>query len=271
MPQRATPTRQAPEPVAPVVAAPAAAPVTTQERDDFVTHLIGRHGTERAALLQIAGEQLKFKRRAQHAEGLVKDLQKQVPAADAVVLSGDEAKAYQTLKGKGITLDKVPAQLEELSGLQTSVKTGTRAANLKDAAGKKYDLSVLTRLLGDTPLEFQNVNQMKEDKSGIETVKVPFVVLKVDGKDTREALDTYVEREFAAFKEILGAKDGTDEESSSNSSTETKDEPKMPRQAPSSGSSTPKGKDADMLKAVDKATSGFMTPSQRRKEAAGAK
>lgn len=238
------------------------APVTTQERDDFVTHLIGRHGSPTAALTQIAGEQLKFKRRAQSAESNVADLQKRIPAADAVILTGEEAKAYSVLKGKGIALDKVSAQLDELGTLQKTMSAGVRDANLKDAAGKKYDVAVLTKLLGDTVVEFQNVNQMKEDKSGIETIKVPFVVTGTGDKATREALDTYVEREFAGFKEVLAAKEG-EPETPGNKGTENS--PRMPRQTPSG--QAPK-KDADVLKIVDKTTSTFMSPGMRRTAAA---
>lgn len=273
MPAQPNSTSQGGEPAAPGVtivtggSAPAPVSVSNQERDEFVTRLIGHHGTAAAALTKLAGEQLKFRRRAQRAEAQVKELQGKLPTDGSVVLTGDEAKAYNEIKSKGLTLDKVPAQLNDLVELRKTVSTRTREEDLKEAAGKKYDRSVLTKLLGDTPLEFQNVNVMKEDKSGIDTIKKPYVVIKNGDKETREDLDTFVEREFKPFMEVLKAKDST-EEGTSSSTESGSTGGTMPKQ--SSASSGPTNKNAPAaIKVVDKTLSTFMTPSQRRKESAG--
>jgi hypothetical protein len=236
--------------------APAPVKVSAQELDEFVTRLIGRHGTAVAALTNIAGEQLRYRKRAQTAEARANELQKKLPSADAVVIVGDEAKAYNDLKAKGLTLDKVPGELKKHEDLQASMATQAREKDLSETVGKKYDMAVLKRLLGEDgikKLEFRSVNQMKEDKSGVETVKIPYITL-ADNK-TVEALDTYVEREFSQFAEVLKPKEG---------GTSNEEAPRMPKQAPAGGAPL-RGKDAEVHKVVDSQMSGFLSPSARRK------
>lgn len=251
-----------PAPVAAAAPVATPAPVSNQERDEFVTRLIGRHGTAIAALTQIAGEQLRFKRRAQAAERDAADLRKKVPADGSVVLTGDEAKAYTELKAKGVTLDKVPASLKTLADLQATHSTQTREQDLTAAAGDKYNVKVLKTLIGDTPLEFKDMPVMKADKSGVENVKVAYVVLGQGDKQTRELLTTYLEREHAAFKDVLAAK-----ETESGESTQGTSGAAMPKQTV--GAPTPKGKDAEVIKVVDRTLGSAMSPGMRRKEAAG--
>lgn len=265
-------TSQGGEPAAP--AAPAAAPapaqpvvVSIRERDEFVTRLIGRHGSTEAALANIAGEQLRYRKRAQRAEADAENLRKQVPAAGSVVLSGDEAKAYTELKGKkGFDLTKVSETLDQFSSLQETVRKTQRAQDLTDAAGKKYNKQVLEKLLGDTPVEFKDMPQMKADKSGIETVRVPYVVLGTGDKAVRELLDTYLDRDHKGFKEVLMAKEGGDTEEGGSEGNGGVDWPKQ-----TSGAPPVKGKDTEITKLVDtQLNSTFMSPSARRKAAGGA-
>lgn len=248
-------------------AAPAPVKVSPKELDEFVTRLIGRHGTVVAALTNVAGEQLRYRKRAQAAEARANELQKQLPAADAVVLVGDEAKAYKDLKAKGLTLDKVPAKFKEHEDLQAATAQQAREKSLTDTVGKKYDLDVLKRLLGEEgikKLEFRKVNQMKEDKSGIETIEVPYITLP-DNK-TVEALDSYVDREFKQFAEVLKPKEG---------GTGSEEVPRMPKTGGQAGGTPVRGGNAEVLKVVDSQMSGFLSPSARRKaeaaESAGAK
>lgn len=259
-PQGGEPAAQ-PAPAAP----PTQVTVTSGEVDEFVTRLIGRHGSKDAALVRLAGEQLRYRRRAQAAEATAADLQKKVPTAGSVVLTGDEAKAYQTLKDSGVTLDKVPETLKAYEGMKTEIAKVTRESNLAKAAGKKYDVSVLKTLLGDTELAFDKVPQMKEDKSGVEMVEVAFVMLPgKDGAKTKEALDTYLDREHASFKEVLGFKEPS--ESSSEERPRGTQTPTLPRQTVGG---PPKKKESEGNKALKRVLGSAMTPSQRRKESTG--
>jgi hypothetical protein len=254
-----------------VVAAPAAAAepkVTRQETDAFTMRLIGRYGSVENALNHLAGEQLRYRKRAQTAEAKAERLQKQVPTEGSVVLTGDEAKAHVALKAADakFSLVTIGDSLKELSTLKSKDSTASRESTLTAAAGKQYKVNVLKRLVGDAPIEFKTVLQKKEDgEDGMEEVKVAYI----KNGDVLELLDTWLAREHKEFLDVLKVKesDGTTTEESAPS---TGTGAIMPKQTVS-GDKPLKGKDAEVLKAVDRGMAQFMSPSQRRKEAAGGK
>jgi hypothetical protein len=280
-----TPTPGASGGAAPVVtgdapSAGAGTAISQREVSEFVHSLIRRYGSTANALEKIAGDQMKYRKRAQTAEATTKEALKKVPAADAVVLSGEEAKAYAELKKSGHTLDKVPAMLSELSTLKTKDSSMSRESALKLASGEgetaRYKSKVLGRLLKDEngkdiPIEFKKVNVKGTDADGKATLteeSMAYVVLGEGTAQTRELLDTYVEREHVDFLDVLRA-DGA--------STEGKEKPApsgagggvsaLPRQrpAPSGKPDDPK----DMNKAVDRQlNSKYLSPSARAKQGA---
>jgi hypothetical protein len=274
MPDNAPAQGGAPAASGAAASAPAAVVVPRQEIDAFTLRLVGRYGSAENALTHIAGEQLKYRKRAQRAESELADLQKKVPAAGAVVLTGDEAKAYTELTKDGLTLAKVPDVLKEHNTLKVKVSQESRDTALKTAAGEKYKPKVLAKLLGDTPIEFQTVRVRGKDDDGKDTIKdeqVAYVVIN----GTKEALDTYLEREHADWMDVLvveetteGGTNGTPKPGTSSGGSVT-----VPRQTAIGGTRTGT-KDAakDAAKIVD-ATLGarYQTPSQRAKDAAGTK
>lgn len=248
------------------------APVLDSEVDEFVTHLIGQHGNPRLALAKIAREQLKFRRRAQAAEADRDRFKEQLPAVGSVVLSEKkEVDAYNALKTMNITLDKVPDMIKAHQTLQAEHAKAQRAKDLSDAAGDTYDVSVLTTLLGDIPLQFKEVNERGgEDGKEIVKVRHPFVVLKDGDKETLEALDSYMERTHASFKEIWGKKEEGAESSAATTGKSAVTLPKQSSGSTTQSSQTPaRRKTDDVSKGIDKALSsvGASLPSQRRKVA----
>lgn len=276
-PQRSRQTRtsQGGEPAPNVIVVPApdgnhepARGIQRQDVDAFTMRLIGRYGTAENALTHLAGEQLKYRRRAQDAESELDRLQKQLPTAGSVVLSGDEAKAYNELKGGNATfsLTGVGAQLKELGQLKDKASRTDRETALATAAGKKYKQKVLAMAIGDRPLEFKTILQKREDgEEGVEEVKVPYI----KNGDTLESLDTWLEREHKDILESLKASpdSGTDTSAGASSPGQSPGAT-MPKQTPSSSSAS-RGKNDEVFKVVDKQLSIHMTPGQRKK-AAGA-
>lgn len=238
---------------------PAAPKVTIRDRDDFVTHLLGAHGDALSALKDIAGDILKLRRRAQIAEDRAEKAEKLAPGKDSVVLTGEEAKAYGLIKGKGLTLDKVPAELAKIPDLEKKAISGVRDKELIDAAGTRYKKDVLSTLLGDRPLRFKDVPQMKADKSGVEMVKGALVVTKDGDKEVETPLDEYIEKNHKDFKEVLLVKD---QKKGDPPVKETPTGARMPRQT---STSTGTQGEPDTIKTVDRVLSNtFVTPSQRR-------
>lgn len=244
---------------------PATPPVTVRDRDDFVTHLLGSHGDALSALKAIAGDILKLRRRAQVAEADAAKFKELVPGKDSVVLKGEEAKAYGSIKEKGLTLDKVPAELAKIPDLEKKAVSGVRDKELTDAAGTRYKKDVLSTLLGDKPLRFKDVPVMKADKSGVEMVKGAVVVTKDGEKEIETSLDEYIDKNHKDFKEVLLVKDQKKGEAN-NKTQEPSSGARMPRQT---SSSTGTASVPDSIAVVSRvASKTFLTPSQRRAAAA---
>lgn len=270
-------------PVTPQGGEPAAAAATTpapqvvvgrKETDAFILRLIAKHGSTENALTQLAGEQLRYRKRAQNAETERDTFKVKVPAAGSVVLSGDEAKAYEAIKKLGVALDKVPEMHTALKDLQSKDSTHTRESAITTAAGEKYKPKVLKKLLDGVELKFKKVNVKVKDDDGKDTIEeqqVPYVALKDGDKETLEALDTYLEREHGDWMDVLMADDaesGTTERPASRSaaSGSSGSGVVVPRQSATSGK-PPKKEDSAAI--VDKTLGGkYMTPGQRAKEGA---
>jgi hypothetical protein len=264
-----------------VVTGPAAVPATgagqvgRQEVDAFTHRLIGRHGSAESALSHLAGEQLKYRKRARRAEKVVDQLQKRLPTEGSVVLSGEEAKAFNALRTENakFSLVGLGETLKELSQLRTHSSTRSREETLTTAAGKKYKLAILKMAVGDTPIEFKKVMVRNDDTEDGEPTFTEEQVPYIKVGDTLELLDTWLERERKDFLDIIHAPD-EEEESGSKVEKQTKKPtgPSMPKQTGSRQSAGKGGKGSDNIKAVNAALGrSFMTPSQRAKAARGEK
>lgn len=248
-------------------------PVTTEEIDSFTMRLVGRHGTTEAALTRLAGEQLKYRRRAQDAEAEAEELRGQLPGSDDLILKGDEAKEYKALKTSDpkFSLVGLGTSLKELTDLRSNTAKTTRAGELTTAAGTKYKKSLLAKLIGDLPLQFKpKLVPKADDPNETEEIQVPFV--KVG--DTLLALDTWLEQEHKDLLDALKVPEGEQQEGTQQQQrTDTQQRPAatMPKQTPSNTGSAPKGKDKELLAVVDKTLGVHMSPGMRRKEAAGGK
>lgn len=246
--------------------------VTRQEKNGLVMRLIGEHGSVDNALMHIAGKVIRYQKRAQEAERQTVELRKVLPPKDAVILTGDEAKTFTTLKAEKVDWTKLPDTLKEAATLRTQVTAQARKTAVTTAAGTKWKANVLEKLLGDTadgktiglPIEFKDTMVKKEDGSGMETIKVPYV--KVG--DTLTLLDAWMETEQKDWLDVAKADEsqssGSQSASSSSSGSSTTSGATMPRQTATgstTGGSTPTVK--GNLAAVDKAQSKYVTPGQR--------
>jgi hypothetical protein len=251
-----------------VVTAPQAPTVSRQETNAFVMRLIGHHGNAENALAHLAGEQLRFRKRAQRAERQASELQKQLPAAGAVVLTGDDAKAFTEFRAANPTfkVTDLSQTVKDLAEHKSKAVKDSRAAALKTAAGKKYKLNVLSMALGDTPLEFKKVLQQDPEAEEGEDTMIEVDVPYVKNGDTLELLDTWLTRERKDFTSIIA----NEEDESETEERQSRDAgPRLPKQTPSvpAKAGGKAGKKADILKAVDRSMSKFVLPSQRNKPA----
>lgn len=261
--------------------APREVVVSKGEKNSLVMRLAGEHGSVDNAALHLAGRVIRYQKRAQEAERQAAAAKKLVPPADAVVLTGDEAKAITELRNQKVDLAKLPTTIKESSELRTQVALSSRKSDLVAAAGKEYKVNVLSKLLGDTPdgkviglpIEFREtlVQVTKDDGSkGTETKRVPYVKA-ADGTvmEMSAWLQQPAQKEWeSVLKVVEGEGDetttgGTGGESG-NSQTGQTNTATMPRQTTTSGGQANTGGPKTSAAVVDRQQSKYMTPGQRR-------
>ena len=116
----------------------------------------------------------------------LREAQRQIPAQGAVVLSAEQAQAWQAYQGLG-----APDQVQQTIAAHRTLQ---RDLELRDVAGATgYSLDVLRTLAAD--LAFEVRTEQKDGKP------IKAVYVKVDNKDV--PLETYATEKWAAFLPAL--------------------------------------------------------------------
>jgi hypothetical protein len=109
------PNPPTPQPQQIVVQAPASSAAPEPRRPPKVAALIARYGTPDAALAQLATENFNHRRKKQELETQVTNLQNQIK--DAVILTGDDKKLWEAVKGAGLKPEELSTKLKEHADL----------------------------------------------------------------------------------------------------------------------------------------------------------
>lgn len=132
------------------------------------------------------------------------ELASKIPATDAVILSGDDAKAWPAFKALGVTADKAKEALKERDELKAKLAERDKEKLIADAAELVgYNTKVLTDQvsLRKLHLELKDVTEKVDGKDVV--TKVPHVRPAGDDKAALEPLTTYAERELADYLPLL--------------------------------------------------------------------
>lgn len=132
----------------------------------------------------------------------IRDLKAAAPPEGAVVLTGDEAKAYPTLKelGKPEVIQAKLTKAEETEGELAAMKRSRTVREAADAHG--YKPSVLEKLPGADKLSFEVKTEKVKDEKGEETeAKVAYVTPPEEGAEPVRLTD----HAEAAWKDFLPA------------------------------------------------------------------
>jgi hypothetical protein len=163
-----------------------------QDWQQALSNLIRREGGADATA------QLLFQENREHRQR-IRELEQRVPGEGAVVLSGDQAQAWQTYQGLGAPTD-VQQRLtaaeqaqQELSGLRRA----EQVRSVAEAAG--YRPTVLERLAEGLTLE------LREEQRDGQTARVPYVVTKSEQGEQRTPLAEYAQTHWADFLPALSA------------------------------------------------------------------
>jgi hypothetical protein len=169
------------------------------------------------------------------------ELSSKIPDSAAVVLSGDDAKAWPAFKALGVTAEKAKDALKERDELKAQLKERDAKDLIAQAAELVgYNAKVLTDqvALRKLHLELKDVTEKIDGKDVVK--KVPHVRPQADEKAALEPLTTYAERELAEYLPLLTAHASGKSGTSSSQPTG----PAYPEQR-AGGGVVPKGFDPD--------------------------
>jgi hypothetical protein len=145
-----------------------------------------------------ATAQLLFQENREHRQR-IRELEQRVPGEGAVVLSGDQAAAWQTYQGLGAPTD-VQQRLTAAEQAQQELAGLRRAEQIRgvaEAAG--YRPTVLERLAEGLTLE------LREEQVEGQAARVPYVVTKSEQGEQRTPLADYAQQHWADFLPALSA------------------------------------------------------------------
>jgi hypothetical protein len=160
-----------------------------QDWQQSLSNLIQRQGGEGAAATLLFQENREHRQR-------IRELEQRVPGEGAVVLTGDQAQAWQAYQGLGAPTD-LQQQLEQAQQASTELATLKRAEQMRavaDAVG--YKPGVLHKLADGLTLE------MREEQVEGQAARVPYVVT---GENQAQPLTDYAQQHWADFLPALQA------------------------------------------------------------------
>lgn len=153
-----------------------------------VDSLVGRHGTAEAAMRELVAENYKGREKA-------RELEAKLPPEGAVILTGDQAKAWETYTalGKPEDVKRIKTEHADYAVQLTGLKRDEELRSVAETAGVKFP--VLKTIAGNLAFETRPV---KDAKTGKEN---PVVHVK-DGDAEPVPLDDYA---AAHWKDFLPA------------------------------------------------------------------
>jgi hypothetical protein len=136
----------------------------------------------------------------------ITDLEGKVPADGSLVLSGDDVKAWESIKALNLSADDIKAKLQSSSDNERELATLKRTELMRQVAHTEgYKATVLSDILpADAPVEVKD-----HEKDG-EKKKRAFIKIKENGADRELLLSDYIEGNKADYLPALRVEQKTD-------------------------------------------------------------
>ena len=166
-------------------------------RDEILTGLLHSYGTYERAAQVLASENWDYRRKNKDLNAQVVTLQSRVPADGAIVLTGDDAKAWPQIKALNLTGEKLVERVKRADELEQTVVAEQRQKVREEAAkAQGWNATVLSPLLDQHKLDVDMRDVLVKDASGKEsTQKVPYVRKSDDKNAAWEKLSDVVDRD----------------------------------------------------------------------------
>ena len=177
----------------------------SREAEEVVRNLLARTGlttTEvpegaRKVMRKLAKENFKYRQKNRDLEG-------RVAPEGAVILSGDDATAFEAFKALGLKPEEVTSAVQERDTLKTANEALRRDGIVRSAAeALNFKASVLGDLVTSKGLEVE-IREVEVEENGSKVNKsLPHVKAAGDEKAKWELLSSYAERDLKDYLPAL--------------------------------------------------------------------
>lgn len=152
-------------------------------------------GDAMALCAELWNDNYKFREQAREAKAKLEEIEKKMPAEDAVVLSKADAERWKVYQELGKP-EEVKAAIAERDTLKTENATVKREQTLRDVADVQgWNLAVIKRLAGND-LDFEIVDGKDAEDKPVKAVNV--VIVNGDKRESKPAKE-YAEKEWGDF------------------------------------------------------------------------
>lgn len=140
---------------------------------EAVSGLVARHNNEPLQAIQtLLRDNFKARERARELEAQLREAQGKLPGADALILTGEEAKAAAAFRALKLKPEEIQTALQEREQLKAQWEAVSREQDLRELA-KVYNFepAVFQQLAADLEIEIQSVehNGQKITKAAVVT------------------------------------------------------------------------------------------------------
>jgi hypothetical protein len=192
------------------------------ETSAIAERFLAKFGTYERALEVMAGEHFDYREAARKDAETIAALQRNQTPKDAVVLTGDDVKAWEKVKATGVPLKDMAATLDRAKTLEAEKARADRASKHTDVAkAAKLDPVVLSPLVEQFGFDVDTriVKVQKRDGSGLEDQPQAIIRKAGDDKAPWEPLVEFIGKADSTlypFRDALKAKGTSDGGNGSN-------------------------------------------------------
>lgn len=201
----AGPTTIPPAPPAPTAppATPTPTPVSPAKVSQLVDTYVRRHGSPENALQVVLSQLAAYEEREPEVTRIMGELRARIPAGDAIVLAGEEAKAWKVLQGAKLTTEKaVTDHLDRSRKLEGETAEQARMRRDTDAAtAGGWNTAVFHDLTAGLEVEMKPTTVKEHGKDIVKNL--PHVRAVGDPSKPFEPFLAWAEREKRAYLPAL--------------------------------------------------------------------
>lgn len=178
--------------------------LTAEEVSAQVTTMLARNGNDtQRTIAQLITDNRKTRDRLRDTRAELETLKAKAPAADAVVLTGEDKKTYEAFRALNLKPEDAKKRIDLAAKLESDQATATRNVALKETAKSLgYNEQVFVDLVNDKKLHVELRDGVVEGKA----VKLPYIRPSADANAPLVLAKDFVAQQLAGYVPALTAK-----------------------------------------------------------------